>query len=276
MVFEIQAHRGARSFFPENTIQAFCKAAELGIRIIELDLVVSRDMEILVSHDPWLNGPLCSDPLGNPLPEDDRSRYVIYEMPYREIAAFDCGRPHPSFPSQLQVLSCKPLLRDVFSSVDAFMLSSGLSGRMIFNLEVKSWPGREGVYHPDPSGYARLVMDVVTAAGFRERVRIQSFDYRVVREAWKLDKELSCGLLVNKSEHIFPFLSELGFVPEYLNPSFQLAVPDLLGELHRRGIKVIPWTVNRPEDMLEMKRIGADGLITDYPERALGLPGLLG
>ncbi|NTU96728.1 MAG: glycerophosphodiester phosphodiesterase [Chlorobiaceae bacterium] len=275
MGFEIQAHRGARSFFPENTIQAFCKAALLGVRVIELDLVVSGDLQLVVSHDPWLRGPLCSDPEGMPIAEDDRSR-IIFEMSYREIAAFDCGHPHPSFPSQKKVHSCKPLLRDVFSSVDACMAASGSSGQMIFNLEVKSWPGSEGIYHPAPAEYARLVMETVEAAGVRERVRIQSFDYRVVRQAWEMNGEMSYGLLINEREHTVPFLRELGFVPDYLNPRYQLVDRDLVGELHRRGIQVVPWTVNLPDEMLKMKHSGADGLITDYPERALCLPGLVG
>jgi glycerophosphoryl diester phosphodiesterase len=276
MVFEIQAHRGARSFFPENTIPAFCKAAGLGIRVIELDVLVSGDREVLVSHDPRLGAPLCSDPSGMPLAEDDLSPYVIFDMAYREIAAFDCGRPHPSFPSQQQIRACKPLLRDVFRSVDTYMLSAGLPGKMIFNIEIKSWPDKDDVYHPEPSGYAQLIMDVVASAGFSDRVRIQSFDYRVVREAWKMDAGLCYGLLVNESEHIFPFLDELGFVPHYLNPRYLLVSKDLVGEMHARGIMVIPWTVNSSEEMLEMKRLGADGLITDYPERAIGLQGLVG
>ncbi len=74
MVFEIQAHRGARSFFPENTIQAFCKAADLGVRVVELDLVVSKDHQIVVSHDPWLSGPHCSDPYGNLLSTENRQQ----------------------------------------------------------------------------------------------------------------------------------------------------------------------------------------------------------
>lgn len=275
MGFEIQAHRGARSFFPENTIQAFGKAADLGIRVIELDLVVSADMRVVVSHDPWLCGPLCLDPDGVPLDDGDHSR-IIYAMPYRDIAAYGCGRPHPSFPAQRRVSSSKPLLSDVFSGTDAFMAASGLEGKMVFNLEIKSWPGKDGVFHPDPSAYARLVLDVVAVAGFGDRVRIQSFDYRVVREAWKIEPGWCYGLLINEREHTLPFLQELGFVPDYLNPRYDLVDRELIGKLHERGIRVIPWTVNRPEDMLKMKDFGADGVITDYPETALALADLAG
>ncbi len=96
MAFEVQAHRGARSFFPENTLQAFCKAADIGVRVLELDLVVSTDHEIVGSHDPWLSAPLCSDPQGHPFALDDRW-HIIYNMCYEEIACFDCGRAGSSF-----------------------------------------------------------------------------------------------------------------------------------------------------------------------------------
>lgn len=274
MSFEIQAHRGARSFFPENTIKAFCKAADLGIRVIELDLVVSGDSQLVVSHDPWLSGPLCSDPFGRPLGDEDHSSHVIFTMTYGEIASFSCGRPLACFPGQQRIDAVKPLLGDVFSSVDAFMGEYGLEGGMIFNLEIKSWPGKERVYHPEPSDYARLVVEFVEASGFQGRVRIQSFDYRVVREAWRLHDSLCYGLLVNDASHTIPFLNELGFTPHFLNPRYPLICRSLIEDLHGRGIRVIPWTVNRPEDMLEMKRLGADGLITDYPETALALSGL--
>ncbi|NTW83307.1 MAG: glycerophosphodiester phosphodiesterase [Chlorobiaceae bacterium] len=273
MTFEIQAHRGARSFFPENTIQAFCKAADLGITVIELDLVVSKDLEILVSHDPWLSGPLCSDPDGNPLGEEDRTRFVIYDMPYSEIISFDCGRPHPAFPGQQKIVSSKPLLSDVFRQVDDYMKQSGLTGKMIFNLEIKSLPQYDGLYHPAPLEFAMLVVRLVEDAGFQERVRIQSFDYRVVRDAWKLTSGLCYGVLISDQSNIAPFLQELGFVPHYLNPHHTLVDRKMVDGLHALGIKVIPWTVNREEDMLAMNRIGTDGFITDYPEKALTLFG---
>ncbi len=273
MTFEIQAHRGARSFFPENTIQAFCKAADLGITVIELDLVVSKDLEIVVSHDPWISGPLCSDPAGNPLGEEDRTRFVIYDMPYSEIISFDCGRPHPSFPGQQKIVSGKPLLSEVFRQVDDYMEKSGLNGKMIFNLEIKSLPKYDGRYHPSPPEFAMLVVRLVEDAGFQERVRIQSFDYRVVKEAWKLNPGLCYGLLFSDRSNIAPFLQELEFVPHYVNPHYTLVDRKMVEELHASGMKVIPWTVNRKEDMLAMHRSGTDGLITDYPEMALSLFG---
>ena len=273
MVFEIQAHRGARSFFPENTHQAFCKAADLGVRVVELDLVVSKDHEIVVSHDPWLSGPHCSDPNGNPLSTENRQRR-IYAMVYRDIAAYDCGLPHPSFPLQQRIASCKPLLSTIFTRVDACMASAGMKGRMIYNLEIKSWPDKDGIFHPSPDRYAALVLRLVEASGLSGRIRIQSFDYRVVREAWKLNPQLSYGLLIEEPKNMKQLLRTLGFLPQYVNPHFSLVDRELAEYLHAQGIRMIPWTVNSKDDMLAMKHNGADGIITDYPELALSLFGV--
>jgi glycerophosphoryl diester phosphodiesterase len=278
MAFEIQAHRGARAFFPENTVQAFCHAAQLGIRVVELDLVVSSDHQILVSHDPWIAAPLCADAQGEPLPTSDKSR-IIYHLPYADIARFDCGLPHPSFPQQARIRACKPLLATVFREVDAFMADAGLEGAMLYNLEIKSWQQQDGILHPAPERYAALVVQLVEEAGFAARVRIQSFDVRVVREAWRLNPQLCYGLLVDRVEHGVKKTAEqmqcsleiLGFSPAYVNPHYSLVDRALVEWLHEQQIKLTPWTVNAPEEMRFMQQIGADGIITDHPELALAL-----
>ena len=271
MAFEIQAHRGARSFFPENTLQAFCLAAALGVRVLELDLVVSKDHELVVSHDPWFSAPLCSDPQGHPLSMEDRWRYIMYDMMYADIASFDCGLPHPSFPSQVRIPASKPLLANVFREVDTFMASGGMKEPMIYNLEIKSWPDKDAVFHPCPDKYAELVLQLVQAEGLLSRVRIQSFDSRVIGEAWKLNPQLCYGLLIDEGQHIPKSLQALGFVPQYVNPHFSLVDRELTDDLHKQRIRIVPWTVNLSEEMLAMKSLGADGIITDYPERAIAL-----
>ena len=246
MDFEIQAHRGARLFFPENTLQAFFKAADLGVRVVELDLVVSKDNKIVVSHDPWLSGP-CTE---------GRLRSLIFDMAYSDIA------------------SCKPLLSTIFTKVDAYMVSEGMNGQMVYNLEIKSWPDKDRIFHPAPDLYADLVLQLIADAGVMDRVRIQSFDYRVIREAWKLNSQLSYGLLIEEAKNMEPFLHALGFVPQYVNPHFSLVDREMTDYLHAKHIRMIPWRVNRTEDMKAMKQLGAEGIITDDPEQALSLFGL--
>ncbi len=273
MSFEIQAHRGGRSLFPENTLQAFSYAATLGIRVLELDILVSKDHQVVVSHDPWLSAPLCSDTYGRPLDIEERGCSLLYEMNYADIASIDCGLPHPSFPGQVRVVAFKPLLSTVFREVEAFMASTAMKGKMIYNLEIKSWPDKDALFHPPPDYYAELVLRVVEAAGLLPFVRIQSFDSRVVREAWRLNPGLCYGLLIEETKHVDGIFRELGFVPRYLNPHFSLADRTMVETLHAEGIRIIPWTVNRTEEMLAMQHIGAEGIITDYPERAIALFG---
>jgi glycerophosphoryl diester phosphodiesterase len=266
MNFEIQAHRGARAFYPENTLQAFCKAADLGCRVIELDLNVSRDLRVVVSHDPWVNFP----------DGDGTSRRYLYAMSYDEITRIDCGEPSPDFPLQQRVEAVRPELAEVFGTVQAHLRDAGRPGEMIYNLEVKSWPGRDSVAHPPPEEYAALVIREIRAAGLERRIRLQSFDARIVAEANRLAPDLCYGLLVENRTALESFPARPGFVPEYVNPRHDLVDEVLVSWLHGLGAKVVVWTVNRPEEMLRMKRIGADGLITDHPEIALHLPGLDG
>lgn len=271
MHFEIQAHRGARAFFPENTVQAFCKAADLGVRVIELDLLVSADHRLLVSHDPWIGAPHCSTPDGRPLEGNERGHFCLYDMSYAEIAAFGCGLADPRFPRQQAIEACKPLIADVFRQVDAHMAAHRLPGRMIFNIELKSWPDRDNELHPPPEVYASLVAEEIRRSAMASRVRVQSFDGRLLREVWRRYPELCYGLLVDEKSRLGDFAVETGFVPAYVNPYFSLMSPELVERLHSEGVRVVPWTVNSPEDMLRLKRMGADGIITDHPELALRL-----
>lgn len=274
MAFEIQAHRGGRSRFPENTLQAFCHAAALGIRVVELDLVITKDHQIIVSHDPWLSAPHCADRHGQPLTVDDRLRYIVYEMMYDDITSFDCGLPDPSFPGQVRVRTHKPLLSTVFREVEAFMAWAGIAGGMIYNLEIKSWPDKDDVFHPSPDRYASLLVTLVEASGLSSRVRIQSFDERVVRESWRLNARLCYGLLIDEVKNPGQLLGGLGFIPRYVNPGFSLVDREMIDAFQAEGIGMIPWTVNRTEEMLAMKQAGAEGIITDYPEQAIALFGL--
>jgi glycerophosphoryl diester phosphodiesterase len=264
MAFEIQAHRGARAFYPENTLQAFCKAADLGCQVIELDLNVSRDLRVVVSHDPWVNLPAGAE----------ASKRFLYSMNYEEIARFDCGEPSPDFPLQQRLRAVRPELREVFSVVEEHLRRAGRPGEMVYNLEVKSWPERDGMAHPSPEEYAALVIREIAASGLERRVRLQSFDARIVATAKRLMPELCYGLLVEDRAAFDRFPAQPGFVPEYVNPRLDLVDEKLVSWLHALGAKVVVWTVNQPEEMLRMKRFGADGMITDHPEIALHLPGL--
>jgi glycerophosphoryl diester phosphodiesterase len=265
--FEIQAHRGARAFYPENTLKAFCKAVDLGCPVIELDLVVSKDHRIVVSHDPWVQS---FSGVGT------SSRRYLYSMDYEEIAGLDCGTVSPEFPLQARIQAFRPALPEVFRTVEEHLCRVGRPGEMVYNLEVKSRPELDGVAHPDPAAYAALVLTDIAESGLDGRIRLQSFDDRILTEAKKIMPGLCYGLLVEDSAVFESFPARPGFVPEYVNPKLQLVDEELISRLHGFGAKVVVWTVNSTEEMVRMKRLGADGLITDHPEIALRLPELTG
>ncbi|MGC8773902.1 MAG: glycerophosphodiester phosphodiesterase [Chlorobaculum sp.] len=266
MTFEIQAHRGARAFYPDNTLQAFCKAADLGCRVIELDLNVSKDLRLIVSHDPWVS---CAS-------GDNPSKHYLYAMNSDEIAQLDCGEASTNFLFQQSVRAVRPKLSEVFRTVEEQLRRAGRPGEMIYNLEVKSWPGLDGTAHPPPEEYAALVIREIGASKLERRVRLQSFDDRILVAARNLAPTLCYGLLVEERAVFDRFPERPGFVPEYVNPRLDLVDESLVSWLHGLGAKVVVWTVNHPEDMLRMKRFGADGIITDHPEVALHLSGLNG
>lgn len=264
MQFEIQAHRGARAFFPENTIQAFCKAVDLGCCVIELDLIASQDRRIVVSHDPWLYE----------APGVESSRRNLFQMPWMQISRFDCGSPHPDFPGQQRVVAARPLLAAVFRELEAHLLRIGRPGGLVYNLEVKSRPGQDGILFPPPDEYVRLVVGEILDAGMQSRVRLQSFDGRIIDGAHRMAPGLCFGLLAEEAVALDAMPLSTGFVPAYVNPHYGLVSEALVRRLHGHGCKVVAWTVNDPEEMVRMRRLGIDGIITDHPEVALMLPEL--
>lgn len=267
---EIHAHRGARSFFPENTIEAFLKAVELGADAIELDLCISGDNRVVVSHDPYMQAGLCTAPDGRVLVKKDEAQYLLYAMKYADIVRFDCGRVSAAFPGQQAIQAAKPLLDDVFNLVEQHCDKLQPESRMIYNLEVKSKTEGDGILHPCPREYAEIVTALIEASGVAaSRVRLQSFDARILKEARKISPLFSLGLLVGRGQSPEAELNRLGFRPDYLNPFYSMVDRNLVEMLHERQIGIVPWTVNSPRAMNALAGMGVDGIITDYPERAL-------
>ena len=264
----MQGHRGARGLLPENTVPAFLKAVDLGVTTLEMDVVVTQDAQVVVSHEPWFSGVTCSLPSGEPVPAEEERAHRIYAMTYEETTRYDCGRRgHPHFPRQQPQPATKPLLRDVFAAAEAHARSLGRTP-LYYNIETKSTPDGDGVFHPDPETFTRLVYDVVAAAGVTARTILQSFDVRTLQSARRLDPgwrlsllvaaQTDCGLEAN--------LELLGFVPEIYSPDYRLVDAALVEAAHARAMRVLPWTVNTLDEMRHLKALGVDGLITDYPD----------
>lgn len=265
--FDIQGHRGCRGLMPENSIQGFLKAIDLGVTTLELDVVISRDSQVLLSHEPWLSSVICKSPTGENIPENSERDWNLYHMNYEEIRMCDCGqRRHPGFPDQVLMRSFKPLLQEVFEQVEAYLKEKNLPP-VIYNIETKSDPSRDGIFHPEPELFTSLVLEVIEKKGLEKRVMIQSFDPRTLQAAKKLMPEIQLVLLVEGQKSPESGIEELGFVPEVYSPEYILVTDSLRSWTAEKGMKLIPWTVNEPVDMKRLIDMGVDGIITDYPDR---------
>jgi glycerophosphoryl diester phosphodiesterase len=272
--FDLQGHRGARGLAPENTMPAFRKALDLGVTTLELDVVISKDGEVVVSHEPWMSHVICTAPDGSPVEEETEAEHNLYEMTYEEIAAYDCGsRVHPRFPEQELQPATKPLLRDVIRMAEAY----GAEQRdepIFYNIETKIRPKWEGTFTPGPESFADAVLGVIRAEDVAARATVQSFDPRTLIVAHARQEEsdavpVRLALLIASSMNngVDGNLRMLPFTPDIYSPDHSLVDVDLLAAAHEKGMQVIPWTVNDPADMDRLVTLGVDGLITDYPNR---------
>jgi glycerophosphoryl diester phosphodiesterase len=266
--FDLQGHRGARGLAPENTIPAFQTALEIGVTTLELDVVISKDGVVVVSHEPWMAGEKCLTPDGSRV-EAGKTRHRIYEMSYEHIAAYDCGRlALDEFPEQEPTAAPKPRLRDVLRMAESYVKEHDRPPAF-YNIETKSRPEWDGTFHPDPNTFAERVLAVVQEAGVAARTTIQSFDPRTLEVVHRKHRVVRTALLVGwaGSDGLSEDLATLSFTPDIYSPNARLVDEALVSAAHDRGLQVIPWTVNEASAMRRLIRLGVDGLITDYPDR---------
>lgn len=267
--FDAQGHRGARGLLPENSIDGFLLALDLGMTTLEMDVVVSADGIVVVSHDPTMSADICSHPDGRPVTSKEARDLILFRMTLGEIQSFDCGRRgHPDFPEQQARPVVKPALSEVFTAAEAHAREAGRD-LPFYNIETKSSASGDGVYHPGPAEFADALMTTARDAGIEERVTIQSFDERTLVHARNDDWEGATSLLVGRRKRggFTRHVERLGFTPDIYSPDHRRVDDRLLEEAHSAGVRVVPWTVNEVERMIELIELGVDGLITDYPDR---------
>ncbi len=272
-MFNWQGHRGARGLVPENTIPSFLKALSYNeIQTLEMDVCISQDRKIVVSHEPWFSPEICSHPDGKPFTEAEREQYLIYNMSYDQIKIMDCGlRGHPRFPEQVAASATKPLLEDVVLTVEKNQLLNKSRQKVYYNIEQKSDPRGDNKYHPSVDEFTHLVMDEIKRLNIKDRTTFQSFDVRALELAHKIDKYQTLALLVENKEGLLANLNKLSFIPNIYSPDFHLLTKEDVILCQKKGIKVIPWTVNEVADIKAIKALGVDGIITDYPNRINGI-----
>lgn len=265
---EIQGHRGARGLLPENSIEGFVKAIELGVHTVELDVIISADQQVVVSHEPWLNPKICLDENGEQVTDKSKN---LYKMDYPDIKKCDCGSlGNSNFPSQQPVKIHKPLLSEVIKESERAASMRGWEVK--YNIELKSNPEGDGIHHPAPRDFSELVYEAIKELP-RERVNIQSFDKRIIQTWHEMYPDFILAYLVANLKSWEKNIEELGFQPEIYSPNYRLINKKKVEQIHAMGMKVIPWTVNKEEDMKKCIEMGVDAIITDYPDIALKLVG---
>jgi len=291
--FDLQGHRGARGLAPENTLEAFTRALSIGVTTLELDLAMTKDDVLVVSHDRRLNPDHTRGPDGQFLGAEGPA---IRSLTLAEVKRYDVGRLKPgsayaaSLPAQQPVDGARiPALTELFDLVKRVG-----ADHVRFNIETKITP-TSGAETPDPETFAAAAAKAVRDAGLTARVSIQSFDWRTLAVLKSTAPEIERVCLTAEALNFdtikrgeagaSPWTAGLdiddfgGSVPRLVqaagcqvwSPLYRNAKPDDIATAKALGLKVLPWTVNERADMERLIALGVDGLITDYPDRLRAL-----
>lgn len=268
MTFDKEGHRGCRGLMPENTIPAMLKAVDLGVNTLEMDAVITADNQVILSHEPFFNHEITTKKNGSFVTTDEEKSLNIFKMTYAETQTFDVGlKPHPRFPNQQKLPAHKPLLADVIDSVEHYVKKKK-APLVAYNIEIKTTAATDGIFHPSPEVFVRLLMQVIKDIGIGERVIIQSFDVRTLQLVHRHYPAIKTSLLVDEGDTktFDEQIKNLGFTPAIYSPYYLFVNSGLVQSCHAAGMKLIPWTVNDLNTIMALKKLGVDGLITDYPD----------
>jgi len=266
--FDKEGHRGSRGLMPENTIPAMLKAIDLGVTTLEMDVVISKDRKVVVSHDTYFHADITTTPDGKHLTKKEASQHLLYQMDYDSIKRYDVGlKPHPDFPRQQKLAVHKPLLIDLIKASEAYAKEKGITP-LWYNIETKSKKSGDNTHHPEPEAFVDLLVEVIKEAGVADRVVIQSFDMRTLQVLHRKYPQFKTSLLMNANDKrtLAEQLKDLGFTPFVYSPHHTVVTPELVKDCHKRGMKVVPWTLNTKADIERATAAGVDGIITDYPD----------
>jgi glycerophosphoryl diester phosphodiesterase len=254
---------------PENTIPAFIKAIELGVNTLELDLAVSQDGQLIVSHEPYIGSHLGLDSLGQEISTSEELSHNIFQMTYEQIKKYDVGSKFVErFPSQQKMKVFKPSFSEVVDSVNAYLTTHSLAP-VKYNIEIKSEPAWDNIFHPTPEVFSKLVYDFINQKMDKKLVNVQSFDFRILQYFHNHFPEITLAVLIENQLSIDENLDALGFVPQIYSCEYILLDESKIRYLQSKSMKVIPWTLNEDVDIKNMWTWGVDGIISDYPDKVL-------
>ncbi len=268
LTFDKQGHRGCRGLMPENTIPAMLKALELGVTTLEMDVVITQDKKVLLSHEAFFSYEITTKPDGSYVTEAEEKTLKLYHMDYEQVKTYDVGlKPHPRFPLQEKVKAIKPLLVDVFDEVKKYA-SINKKPIPFFNIETKSEPSGDILFHPKPDEFVELLMHAIKEKQMEQYVIIQSFDVRTLQYLHKQYPLIKTALLQEEFDITLgtDYIKKLGFKPDYYSPAYNKVTLEMIKACHEKNVKIIPWTVNDKSKIEELIIMGVDGIITDYPD----------
>ena len=266
--FDKEGHRGCRGLMPENTIPAMIRAIDLGVTTLEMDALITRDKKVIISHDPYFNAEISTKPDGQYVNHNEEKKFVIFNMDYAATQSFDVGlKPYPRFPRQEKIAVHKPLLSDLIDSVELYCKQHNKSAPF-YNIETKTLPATDNIYHPGPAEFVDLLMQVILSKNILPRTIIQSFDPRTLILIHQKYSDSRTSLLVEgfDKRSLNEQINRLGYTPDIYSPEYTLVTDSLVKKCHELGIKVIPWTVNDAAGIKKLLAMGVDGIISDYPD----------
>ncbi|WP_316829536.1 glycerophosphodiester phosphodiesterase family protein [Pedobacter aquatilis] len=265
--FSAEAHRGGRGLWPENTIIAMQNAMKIdGITTLEMDTHITRDGKVVVTHDDYLSPGFMRTPEGQDIPATDAKKYPIYQMDYNDLKAFDLGsKPLAGFPNQQKIKTQIPLLEDLIDAVQKD-IKTNKRKQFFYNIETKCDAPGDGITNPEPAVFVKKLMDIIEKKKITSYVVIQSFDKRTIQLIHEKYPNVRTSFLVANKKTYEENIADLGYKPFILSPVWQMVNPELIKKAHADGVKVIPWTANKLEDMNALKALGVDGIISDYPD----------
>ena len=273
LAFQVQAqknfmligHQGARGIMPENTIPGMLKALDLGVNVLDMDVVVSKDQQVVLSHEPYFNHEISTLPNGKAITFKEEKKYNMFKMDYDEIRKFDVGtKVHRRFPGQAKMSAYKPLLAEVIDSVEAYVKLHKLH-KPTYNIETAFIRKGDGEFQPEAAVIIELIMEIVKEKKLTKRVIIQSLDLRTLQYLHQAYPKIKTSLMVDEKQDFEEGIEKLGFTPTYYSPYYVLVGKGLVDRCHDAGVKIIPWTVNSVKDLKYLLNLGVDGVVTDFP-----------
>ncbi len=281
--FDLQAHRGGRGLWPENTLAAFDKALTLGVNTLELDVALTADDVLVVSHDIALNPDHTRDSthawIAAPGP-------LIRSLTLAQVQTYDVGRIRrgTDYSRQFAYQSARDGERmPTLAAVFALVRERG-ANTVRFNIEPKTDPGRPADT-ATPDAMVRALLAEIDRAGLQGRVTVQSFDWRTLTlvgqrapgmpraylttartlrdRRWTDDADAAAFA---STPQLVKAAAGVSSGPAIWSPASVDATPTAVMEAKSLGLKVIPWTVNKRNEMNGLIGLGVDGLITDYPD----------